>query len=206
MRGRTVVPGGQLRPLCIVEADGPDVRHAVVHGDGSGRRPHIRCCAAPLGWRAVRQIFFHGHGRAVEPQHDGDGALRHPLRLPHTTFDLGRHPPGRRAHGFGDPLQRTARRRTAVVGLHVLLGAAHMVFRVAQHDPRAQGGRRALHQARLEVHRHHCRPVVHPHRAVGPTLQVDRPAQRVVPHRAQLMALVARPLDLDVLTVAVDHR
>ena len=54
-------------------------------------------------------------------------------------------------HRFGDPFHRTARRRTAVVGLHVLLGTAHMVFRVPQHDPQAKGGRRAFHQARLKL-------------------------------------------------------
>ena len=202
----TVVTGRQFRALRIMEADGPDVGHAVVHRDRGRRRPDIGPRAASAPRLPVGQVLLHRHGGAVEPQGDGDGSVRHVLGLPHAALDLRRHLRGRRAHGFGDPFQRTARRRAAMIGRHVLLGTAHMVFRVPQHDPQPQGRRRPLHHARLEVQRHNGRPVVHPHRAVRPPLEVHRPTQAVVPHGPRLVALVHETVDLHVGPVVVTDR
>ena len=79
------------------------------------------------------------------------GACRHTLRPAQARFDAGRHPRGRGPDGFGHTFQRAARGRTPVVGRHILRAAAHVIFRVAQGDPEAQGRRRPLHQARVEV-------------------------------------------------------
>ena len=89
---------------------------------------------------------------------------------------------------------------------HVLLATAHVVLRVAQSDPEAQRWGRPLHQTRIEIQGHHRRAIAHAHLTVGPSLDVERPAQREVPHDPRLVPLVDDAVHLQLRTVTVRDR
>ena len=93
-----------------------------------------------------------------------------------------------------------------MVGRHILRATAHVILRVAQGNPDASRRGRPLHQARGEVQRDQRRAIAHAHFAVGPPLDVDRPAQREIPHDPRLVPLVDDTVTFHVGAVTVRDR
>ena len=93
-----------------------------------------------------------------------------------------------------------------MIGLHILLGAAHVVFRVAQRNPHAERRGRVLHQTRRELQGHNCRTIADADLPIGPPLEVEGPAQRVVPHGPRLVPLVDDAVHLHLCPVTVRDR
>ena len=192
-----------------MEADGPDIRHAVVDGHRVGLLacvgrvpPQAAGCRRLAGWEG----FLHGHRRAVEAQRDGDGPGGDTLRPPKAGGDAGGHLLGGGPDGLGRTFQGAARGRAPVISRHVLLTAAHVVLRIAQGNPEAERRGRPFHQARVQLQGHNRRAIAHTDRPIGPPLDVEGPAQREVPHRPRLVPLVEDAIDRHLLPVTVRDR